>query len=166
MATKRPAGRNAPTGRRAKGDNRGAAYTSTMPAAPKKPTKRTMSAEHKAALAEGREQGRAVRDYLVALEAHKPRRGRKRTPESMKRRIESIETKLETADPLSRLHLLQELENLQEQLHQASSTVDLADLEAAFVAAAGPYSRRKSISADVWRKMGVAPAVLKKAGIK
>ena len=53
-----------------------------MPPAAKKPTKRTMSAEHKAALAEGREQGRAVREYLEALEAHKPRRGRKRTPDS------------------------------------------------------------------------------------
>ena len=38
-----------------------------------------MSDEHKAALAEGRAQGRAVRAYLEALEANKPRRGRKRT---------------------------------------------------------------------------------------
>jgi hypothetical protein len=42
-----------------------------------------MSDEHKAALAEGRNQGRAVRRYLEALDAHKPRRGRKRTTESM-----------------------------------------------------------------------------------
>ena len=36
-----------------------------------------MSDAHKEALAEGREQGRAVRRYLEALEANKPRRGRK-----------------------------------------------------------------------------------------
>ena len=50
-----------------------------------------MSDTHKAALAEGREQGRAVRRYLEALEAHKPRRGRKRTPESMEKRLAAIE---------------------------------------------------------------------------
>ena len=37
-----------------------------------------MSAQHKEALAVGRDEGRAVRRYLEALEAHKPRRGRKR----------------------------------------------------------------------------------------
>ena len=36
-----------------------------------------MSAEHKAALAAGRQQGITVRKYLEALEAHKPKRGRK-----------------------------------------------------------------------------------------
>ncbi len=44
-----------------------------------------MSAEHKAALAKGREEGRAVRRYLEALEEQRPRRGRKRTPESIKK---------------------------------------------------------------------------------
>ena len=46
-----------------------------------------MSDEHKAALAEGRTQGRAVRNYLDALEATKPKRGRKRTPDSVKKRL-------------------------------------------------------------------------------
>ncbi len=50
-----------------------------------------MSDAHKAALAEGRAQGRAVRNYLEALEAHKPKRGRKRTPDSMKRRLAKID---------------------------------------------------------------------------
>ena len=38
---------------------------------------RGMSEAHKAALSEGRAQGRAVRRYLEALDAHKPKRGRK-----------------------------------------------------------------------------------------
>jgi hypothetical protein len=45
--------------------------------------KRAMSKQHKAALAVGRAEGLAVRRYLDALEAHKPKRGRKRTPESI-----------------------------------------------------------------------------------
>ena len=36
-----------------------------------------MSADHKAALAKGREEGRIVRRYLEALESNRPRRGRK-----------------------------------------------------------------------------------------
>lgn len=50
-----------------------------------------MSDSHKRALAIGREQGRAVRRYLEALEAHKPKRGRKRTPESMQKRLDRID---------------------------------------------------------------------------
>ena len=65
-----------------------------------------MSDEHKAALAEGRNQGRAVRRYLEALEAHKPKRGRKRTPESMQKRIDKIDSELAGADPLKRVGLI------------------------------------------------------------
>ena len=42
-----------------------------------------MSNEHKQALAEGREQGRGVRLYLEALEKNRPKRGRKRTSDSI-----------------------------------------------------------------------------------
>ena len=47
-------------------------------------------------------QGRAVRRYLEALEAHKPKRGRKRTPESIEKRLARIEDELPDADPLNR----------------------------------------------------------------
>jgi hypothetical protein len=75
-----------------------------------------LSEDHKAALAEGRSQGRAVRRYLEALEAHKPRRGRKRTADSMRRRLEKIEEELLDADPLKRLQLVQERIDLQQEL--------------------------------------------------
>jgi hypothetical protein len=68
---------------------------------------RSMSDEHKAALAEGREQGRVVRQYLEALESHRPKRGRKRTPGTITKRLGVIEDQLAGADPLSRLHLVQ-----------------------------------------------------------
>jgi hypothetical protein len=125
-----------------------------------------MSESHKAALAEGREQGRAVRRYLEALEAHRPKRGRKRTAESVQKRLEAIEDKLADADPLSRLQLVQERLNLQRELAAVDRAVDLSALEDDFVAAAGPYGQRKGISYAAWRETGVDPSVLRRAGIR
>ena len=136
-----------------------------MPAKSKR-ARSPMSDTHKAALAEGREQGRAVRRYLEALEAHKPRRGRKRTPESMQKRLEAIEEKLPAADPLTRLQLVQERMDLQRQLEAADTTVDLQGLEDEFVKAAPDYSRRKGITYAAWREAGIDPAVLRRAGIR
>ena len=124
-----------------------------------------MSDEHKAALAEGRNQGRAVRRYLEALEAHKPKRGRKRTPESMQKRLDRIDVELVSADPLKRLQLIQERLDLKDELDSAGQTVDLSGLEQDFVDAAAAYSKRKGISYAAWRELGVEPAVLKRAGI-
>lgn len=124
-----------------------------------------MSDAHKAALAEGREQGRAVRRYLEALEANKPKRGRKRTPESMKRRLERIESELPSADPLKRLQLVQERMDLERQVETTAETVDLSALERDFVEAAAGYSARKGISYAAWRELGVPAPVLKAAGI-
>ena len=65
--------------------NRCESYSSMPPTRRKKTA---MSDAHKAALAQGRAAGnRAVRNYLEALEAHKPKRGRKRTPDSIKKRL-------------------------------------------------------------------------------
>jgi len=125
-----------------------------------------MSDSHKAALAEGRDQGRAVRRYLEALEAHKPKRGRKRTPESVQRRLVIIDEKLAEADPLSRLHLVQERMNLVNELESSAGTVDLQAIEDEFTAAAQPYGERKGITYAAWRQLGVDPGVLRKAGIR
>jgi hypothetical protein len=48
---------------------------------------RAMSDAHKAPLAEGREQGRAVRSYRAAVEANEPHRGPMRTPEGIEPRV-------------------------------------------------------------------------------
>ena len=124
-----------------------------------------MSDEHKAALAEGRNQGRAVRRYLEALDAHKPKRGRKRTPESMQKRLARIDVELASADPLKRLQLIQERLDLKTELEHANTKVDLTGLEEEFVRAAAAYSARKGISYAAWRELGVEPAVLKRAGV-
>jgi len=124
-----------------------------------------MSDEHKAALAEGRNQGRAVRRYLEALEAHRPKRGRKRTPESMQKRLDRIDAELVSADPLQRLQLIQERLDLKAELDGAGDKVDLTGLEKDFVSAAAAYSSRKGISYAAWRELGVEASVLKRAGI-
>jgi len=125
-----------------------------------------MSDSHKEALALGREQGRAVRRYLEALEANKPRRGRKRTPEGIQRRLAAIEERMADADALTRLHLSQERMDLEAELAAAGDGgVDLEALEAEFIHAVGPYSQRKGISYDAWRAAGVEPRVLKAAGL-
>ncbi len=124
-----------------------------------------MSDSHKAALAQGRAQGRAVRIYLEALESSKPKRGRKRTKESVAKRLEQVESQLESADPVKRLQLSQERLDLQAELAAEEETVDLAGIEAEFVAAAREYGDRKGISYAAWREIGVPAATLKAAGI-
>lgn len=128
-------------------------------------TRTPMSDEHKTALAEGRDQGRAVRRYLEALEANKPRRGRRRSPESITKRLATIETDLPTAGPLKRLHLIQERLDLQAALEASEAGTDIADLEAQFVAVAASYGERKGITYSAWRELGVPAPVLAQAGI-
>jgi hypothetical protein len=124
-----------------------------------------MSDEHKAALAEGRAQGRAIRDYLEALETHRPKRGRKRTPESVKKRLERVEAELYEADPIRRVALIQERMDLEQELQVADNGVDLDALERDFVRFAKDYSHRKGITYNAWRQVGVSPATLRAAGI-
>ena len=124
-----------------------------------------MSPEHKAALAVGRTEGRAVRNYLDALEAHKPKRGRKRTPESIQKRLKNIDQELASADKLTELKLVQERMNLDQELASLGAKEDLGELEAAFVKVARGYSARQGITYAAWREVGVPAAVLKRAGV-
>ena len=124
-----------------------------------------MTDEHKAALAEGSRQGRAVRAYLEAHETNRPKRGRKRSPESIRTRITAITGELATADPMSRLQLVQERMDLGAALEAAETTVDLTALEDGFASAAALYGERKGISYAAWREVGVPAALLKRAGI-
>lgn len=124
-----------------------------------------MTDEHKKALAQGRAEGRAVRDYLEALRSTKPRRGRKRTADSITKRLAVIDRELEDADALSELKFVQERRDLNEELESMQAKVDVGALEAAFVKVAKDYSARQGISYASWREVGVEPAVLKRAGI-
>lgn len=107
-----------------------------------------------------------MRRYLEAVEAHRPKRGRKRTAESIKRQLDSIDQKLKDADALTRVNLIQQRMDLNEELSAMENKVDLRELEDGFVNAAREYGERKGISYAAWREAGVDPAVLKRAGIK
>lgn len=124
-----------------------------------------MSDEHKAALAKGRMEGRVVRDYLEGLRATKPKRGRKRTPESIKKRLDAVEAELASASPIEELLLVQERRDLETELAAKSNTIDMDALEADFVEVAKSYSDSKAISYASWRDVGVSASTLKKAGI-
>jgi hypothetical protein len=124
-----------------------------------------MTAEHKEALAVGREESRAVRRYLEALEAHKPKRGRKRTAQGIETRLQQIDARLSSADALSRVHLVQERLNLQSELASRDDSIDLTALEESFIKAASGYGRRKGLTYAAWRAAGVDANVLRRAGI-
>lgn len=126
---------------------------------------KNITPEHKAAMAAGRAEGRAIKSYLEALEDHKPRRGRRRTPDSINARLEKIDGELVGADPMKRLSLIQERLDLLAELDQLQDPVDLTALEEQFVIAAKGYSDRKGISWAAWREVGVPASVLERAGL-
>jgi hypothetical protein len=125
-----------------------------------------MTTEHKAALAAGRAQGLAVRRYLEALERNRPRRGRRPSSDSLQRQLDDVETKLHDADPLKRLHLIQQRKSLHARLAADDGAEDLSDLEKAFIDAASEYGARKGIDYSTWREAGVPADVLRKAGVQ
>ena len=138
---------------------------------PQKKTKKTavkktgMSTSHKQALANGRAEGRVIREYLEIVEATKPRRGRKRTPESIARRLTLIAQEMKTADPVTKVRLVQERLNLRSELAGMKSKTEVQAAETKFVKVAKRFSDRNEITYDAWREVGVSPTVLKKAGI-
>ncbi|MEX2628186.1 MAG: hypothetical protein WD225_14975 [Ilumatobacteraceae bacterium] len=127
---------------------------------------RKMSDEHKAALAKGRAQGRAVREYLAALEQdRKP--GRRMDADTVKARIDDVQQKIDgEPNPAKRVDLIQRRLDLEERLVDLADDVDLESLEKEFVAAAPEYSERKGITYTAWREAGVPATVLKQAGIR
>jgi hypothetical protein len=128
--------------------------------------KRPMSESHKEALAEGRNHARIVGRYLEALEANRPKRGRKRTPDTVKKRLATVADSIKDAGGLTRLSLLQERRDLEVELaSMQAGAPDLGNLEKEFAKVAKSYSQKKKISYGAWREFGVPPEVLKKAGI-
>ena len=125
-----------------------------------------MSDEHKAALAQGRRESKAIKAYLVAISIPK-RRGRPITPEMLEAKIETIDQRiLDETDVLARVDLFQARIDAQEALDQMAAVVDLDALEAGFVEYANSYSQRKGITWPAWREAGVSADVLKAAGVK
>jgi hypothetical protein len=128
--------------------------------AAKKKTRRTLSDEHKQAIADARRQKQAVRDYLNALTSAKPA-GRRltTTPEHVQAQIDA------EADPVKRLELIQRRLDVEDRLAGEQELPDLETLEAAFVAVAADYASRKGITYSAFRELGVPASALKQAGI-
>ena len=123
-----------------------------------------MSAEHKAALIQGRKEAKAIKVYLDALASRRP--GRPVTKDSLEKRLASIQERLTAeSDALKRVDLHQSRIEIEEALSMSGETVDMAKMEAAFAKVASAYSDRKGISYGAWRSAGVPAAVLKKAGL-
>ncbi|MCX6513020.1 MAG: hypothetical protein NT160_08220 [Actinobacteria bacterium] len=131
----------------------------------RKSTKGAMSKTHKDALAQGRREGHVVRRYLEALAEHKPKRGRRRTTDSIGKRLKVIALELETADPLTQLHLLQERKDLEHERGTMDRRNEIPELEKDFVKVAKGYGDRRGIEYSTWRAMGIEASVLKAAGI-
>jgi hypothetical protein len=121
---------------------------------------RNLTAEHKQAMASGRKEGQAVKAYLDALEQNRPRRGRRRTADSIKARLTKIDEELKDTSSLKKLQLLQERRDLETELAKAGQTVDLSSLEAGFARVAKAYGERKGIAYATWRELGVEAEVL------
>jgi hypothetical protein len=142
-----------------------AEYETMMVDMAKRGPKGPMTDDHKAALAMGRNEGNAVRNYLEALRNNKPKRGRRRTRESIAGRLAAIDSELDSSDPMNELRLRQERRDLQAELATMGDKVDISALENGFVAVSKSYSARQGISYATWREIGVDAAVLKRAGI-
>jgi hypothetical protein len=127
-----------------------------------------MSDEHKQALAAGRREGAAVKAYLEVLQRSRPRRGRRRSPEGIERRLAAINNELSGATPLNRLLLTQERRDLETELQQLRRTdrPTLQALEDAFTTHALSFGERKRIDYQTWREVGVPETVLRRAGIQ
>lgn len=128
-------------------------------------TKREMSAEHREALAVGRAPGKAIREYLAALQTQ----GSSRTedPVRLEERVSALQDSISSeADPLKRVELIQQRLNAEQRLAATTELPDLESLEAGFVEVVAEYSQRKGITYPAWRELGVPAATLKAAGIR
>jgi hypothetical protein len=123
-----------------------------------------MSDEHKAALAQGRREGRAVKQYLKMVGSRRP--GRPVTKESLEKRVASLSEKIEGEDdPLKRLELIQSRLDAEDQMADLDEAVDAEAVEKEFVEVAKSYSERKGITYSAWRESGVSAQTLRDAGI-
>jgi hypothetical protein len=125
-----------------------------------------MDAAHKEKLAQGRNDARAVKGYLEWLESNRPKRGRRRTEQSINARLASIELELAECSPLARLNLYQEQIDLAAELESMSKKVDGTESRAAFIEAAARYAQSKGISKAAFKQMGIDAETLREAGIR
>ncbi len=125
-----------------------------------------LSEEHKKALAKGRRQAKAVRDYLEALESTRRRPGRPVDRRSLEKKIERVQAQIdEETNAAKRVELIQRRLDSERQLADLEEQPDVEALEEDFKQAAREYSERKGITYSAWREAGVPASVLREAGV-
>ena len=128
--------------------------------------KRTVSASQKDAMAKGRRASAAVGAYLEALEAAKPRRGRRLSTDEIERRLAAAREAVDQETGTRKLAAAQHVIDLERRLVETTIPgPDLDELEAGFVEWAPFYAESKGISYAAFRATGVPAAVLRRAGI-
>lgn len=130
--------------------------------APKKrgPRKGTMTEEHKAALADGRREGHAIRAYLAAIAAQDGAQKRGRKPATAEALQEQLD---EATDPVERVLLRA---RVRQAVARESNRPDYTTVEADFIKYVLPFSERLGITWGDWRAEGVSVDVLLQAGFK
>ena len=123
-----------------------------------------MSKEHKAALARGRKEARAVKAYLNAIEERSG--GRRPSKETLQGRLDKVNEKIsDTDDPLKTVDLLQSKLDIEKALSRAEDQNDFEAVEADFIKNVKSYSERKGITYTAWREFGVPAKTLRDAGV-
>ena len=118
-------------------------------------------------MASGREAASAVNAYLKALEAQKPKRGRKVSKDDLQRRLVAAADEAGKATGTAKLLAIQAVQDLEKRIEELASDVgdNIEELEVKFLKSAKSFSESKGITYASWRKIGVSAEVLKKAGI-
>ncbi len=150
----------------AKKTTRRAPAKKTVKKTTKRVAKKKLSPQHKAAMAAGRTEARHVSAYLEALDANKPRRGRQRTPESIRKQLTQVQSDLRGATAMRKLELVARRIELETELDAKTASSDLSALRKNFVKSAAKYASRKGIPKQAFREAGVPAADIRDAGIK
>ena len=127
------------------------------------------TAEHLAALDQGRKAGRAIRTYLEMLKRNAGPKPRGRQINWQQRYDEAALALTEDdVDVMTQLQLTQQMNDALDHLKEAElewTADDLAAAEASFIEWGAWYSQQHGITYSTWRKMGVSVTVLRQAGI-
>ena len=127
--------------------------------------KKSMSQDHKDALARGRTEGRAIRAYLEAISVER-KPGRKADRGTIESRIQRLQEQIDgETNAARRVELIQKRLDNEIRLAGMEDNPDLENLEREFARSVKDYSKRKGISYNAWREAGVPAAVLKQAGL-
>lgn len=125
---------------------------------------RTLSAQHKKSLAEGRTLSATVSRYLDAVNTPK-RRGRKVTTESLVAKLSKQQDVFKAASGVEKVVAAQDILDIKARLATTPTVINIGPLEKEFVKVAKTFSANRRISYSAWREAGVSAEVLKKCGI-